>query len=523
MQRRFFVILLILILCAICTLPVSASIFVGDVTSPVTEVTTKATPEPTEMPTFVTQPTTVPTTVPTKVPTTEPTTMPTFVTQPTTRPPTLLPTITITIEPTQVGGGKGWIDTYCNVDGATVYFDSVPQGNIAGGVLSVAVSPTGSPVRTVSVSKSGYTTWSGPLSHMPESGEHVAVYSTINPIPTQTTVPPIQNGAIYVQSSPAGAAIYMNGNFQGYSPLTLPNLIPSTYSMKASLSGYTSDTQLITVYSGQTATYYPNLQVSPPAPRNTGTVSVTSNPTHASIYVDGTYYGQAPMTVTLYPGSHAFRLTLPGYSDFPITLYVNANTNQKLNADMSTAIYGTVAITSMPGASVFMDSNAQGPIPSSGTLTLYNIPSGNHLFKITASGYNEWMNTVYIRPNAVNPISAPLTPINPNPTPVPATGGFDIVSTPTGAEVYIDNLFKGYTPATLDGITPGDHQVLLKYTNYIDYSTIASVTAGQETPLAISMQPAPAPTPKSAPSILTLIAGCTAILAIGIATRRLRP
>jgi hypothetical protein len=170
-----------------------------------------------------------------------------------------------------------------------------------------------------------------------------------------------------------------------------------------------------------------------------------------------------------------------------------------------------------------MDSSAQGQIPPSGTLTLYNIPSGNHLFKVTASGYNEWMNTVYIRPNAVNPISAPLTPINPNPTPVPATGGFNIVSTPTGAEVYIDNLFKGYTPATLDGITPGDHQVLLKYTNYIDYSTVASVTAGQVTPLAISMQPAPAPTQKSAPSILTMIVGCTAILAIGIATRRLRP
>jgi hypothetical protein len=73
---------------------------------------------------------------------------------------TRIPTtkITITIEPTQVGRGKGWIDTYGNVDGATVYFDDAPQGNIAGGILSVAVSPTGAPVRTISVSKSGYTT-----------------------------------------------------------------------------------------------------------------------------------------------------------------------------------------------------------------------------------------------------------------------------------------------------------------------------------------------------------------------------
>ena len=374
MKRRFFMKIMILMLCVVCTIPVYAEDIGGDVTSPVTEVTTKPTPEPTAVPTAepTFKPVTQPTTVPTHIPTTE---------------------ITITIEPI-LGGGKGWIDTYGNVNGATVYFDGVPQGTISGGILSVAVTPTSTPVRTISVSKSGYTTWSGPLSRMPASGEHVAVYATINPISTPTIVPPVQNGAIYAQSSPTGAAIYMNGNFQGYSPITLPNLPPGTYSMKASLSGYTTDTQLINVYSGQTATYYPTLQPSPPAPRSTGTVSVTSNPDHASIYADSSYQGKAPMTVTLYPGSHSFCLTLPGYNDYTATVYINANTNQKLNANMATAIYGTVAIKSLPGASVFLDSNAQGQIPSSGTLTLYNIPMGNHFFKLTASGYNEWMNTV---------------------------------------------------------------------------------------------------------------------------------
>ena len=526
MKTLLNVLICTLMLCALATvliLPVAGDGEVTETTAtitigpPVTPPVTEPTPEPTPVPTAV------PTKEPTSEPTTEPTTMPTFVTPPTTEPTTVPTTeVTITVEPT-IGGGKGWIDTYGNVDGATVYFDGAPQGTIAGGILSVAVTPTSTPVRTVSVSKSGYTTWSGPLSRMPASGEHVAVYATINPIPTQTTVPPVQNGAIYAQSSPAGAAIYMNGNFQGYSPITLPNLPTGTYSMKASLPGYTPDTKLINVYSGQTATYYPVLQPSPPAPRSTGTVSVTSSPDHALIYADGNYQGKAPLTVTLYPGSHSFRITLPGYSDYTATVYVNANTNQKLNANLATAVIGTVAITSLPGAGVFMDSNAQGPIPPSGTLTLYAIPSGNHLFRLTASGYNEWMNTVYIRPNTVNPINAPLTRAGPVPTPVPATGGFNIVSTPAGAEVLIDNLFMGYTPATPGGITAGSHQVLLKYTDYVDSTTTATVTAGQVTPLAISLQPAPTPTPKSAPSLLTLTGGCAAILAIGIATRRLRP
>ncbi|MEI8331730.1 MAG: PEGA domain-containing protein [Methanomicrobiales archaeon] len=90
--------------------------------------------------------------------------------------------------------------------------------------------------------------------------------STINPVVTPTTVPPVQNGAIYAQSNSAGAAIYMNGNYYGYSPITLPSLQPGMYSTKATLNGYTPNTQIITVYAGQTAPYYPVLQQSPPPP-----------------------------------------------------------------------------------------------------------------------------------------------------------------------------------------------------------------------------------------------------------------
>jgi hypothetical protein len=354
---------------------------------------------------------------------------------------------------------------------------------------------------------------------MPVDKEHVPVYATLNPV-TTPTIPPVQTGAIYAQSNPGGAAIYLNGNLNGYASLTIPNLPPGTYSLKASLAGYTPDTQLINVYAGQTATYYPNLQQSPPAPRSTGTVSVTSSPNAALVYTDGNYQGKAPLTVTLYPGSHTFRLVLPGYNDYTASVYVTANTNQKLNAVIPAAVSGTVIISSVPGAVVWMDSSSQGKIPSSGTLTLYTIPSGNHLFKVTAGGYYDWINTMYIQPNTVTPFTATLSPAGAQPTPVPATGGFTIVSTPSGADIYIDNLFRGYTPSTPDGITAGQHQVTLKYTGYVDYSAFATVNAGQTTPLAVSLQPAPTPTLVSAPSPALLIGGLLVAAGIALYVRR---
>jgi hypothetical protein len=504
-KLRFFIIFLIL--CTICTISVSAEVIGGNTTSPVTEPTTIPTTEPTAVPTP--PPTTIPTTEPTAVPTT----IPTVVTQTTAEPTITIPTVI----PTELGGGKGWIDTYCNIDGATVYFDGAPQGNIAGGILSVAVTPTATPVRTISVSKSGYTSWSGPLSSMPASGEHVQVYATINPISTPTPVPPVQNGAIYAQSSPAGAAISMNGNFYGYSPVSIPNLPQGTYSMKATLNGYTPDSRLVNVYAGQTASYYPTLQQSPPPPRSTGTVYAKSSPGGSQVFIDGTYNGLTPITLTLYPGNHNIVIKLSGYNDWSTSVYVTAGSSQTVNPGLTPAIFGSISLGSAPaGASVFMDSSYQGITNPSGALTLNTIPSGNHIIKLTAPGYNDWIETVYVKPNANTYVPVVMTRIGPNPTPVPAAGALNIVSTPSGADIFVDNIFRGYTPSTVTEIDPGQHQIVLKYTGYTDYSGTATVNPGQTTPLAIGLTTAPTPTPQSAPSPAILIGGLLTIFGMAI-------
>ena len=435
--------------------------------------------------------------------------------------PTLLPTLTEpTTEPTTyvtpIGNEKGWIDVYGNVEGASVYFDGTYEGSIAGGILSVAVPTTSTPISTIMVSMSGYTTWTGRPSHMPSQGEHVAVYATINPLTTiPTTIPPPPStGAIYAQSSPAGSAIYLNGNFYGYSPLTIPNLAPGTYSMKATLSGYTPDNTLVNVYAGQTAPYYPTLQQSP-QPRQTGTVYVTSLPSHASVYADGGYYGTTPLTITLYPGTHQIVVKETGYNDYSTSIWVAAGQAQNLQATMTTATQGTVVISSVPGATVYIDSNGAGTIGSSGSLTLTGVNAGNRLFKVTAPGYNDWMNTVYIQANTVNTISAPLTPSGVSPTPVPSSGSLAISSLPSNAQVYVDNLYRGVTPVTVTDLAAGDHVVRLSEDGYVDYTTTTTVAAGQVSPLALTLAAAPTPTPTPAPAPgPVLVIGALAVMAM---------
>jgi len=81
-------------------------------------------------------------------------------------------------------------------------------------------------------------------------------------------------------------------------------------------------------------------------------------------------------------------------------------------------------VNSAPGAKVYMDSTQIGTTNSAGILQQTGITSGNHLFKVTKSGYNDWMNTIYVQANTVTTIPATLTPVGTNPTPVQGTGKY---------------------------------------------------------------------------------------------------
>lgn len=91
------------------------------------------------------------------------------------------------VQPTQppvIGGNEGWYTVHCNVDGATVMFDNQVVGVITGGVLTVPVYTTGTPYKTFTVTNPGYTTYTGTIDSVPDKGQTVDLYATLNPAPT---------------------------------------------------------------------------------------------------------------------------------------------------------------------------------------------------------------------------------------------------------------------------------------------------------------------------------------------------
>jgi hypothetical protein len=69
----------------------------------------------------------------------------------------------------------------------------------------------------------------------------------------------------------------------------------------------------------------------------------------------------------------------------------------------------------------------------------------------------------------------------PTPTPTPSIGSLVISSVPSGANIFIDNAYKGLTPLTVDNIQNGNRLVLIKLNGYQDWSRNVVVMANSQT------------------------------------------
>jgi hypothetical protein len=104
---------------------------------------------------------------------------------------------------------------------------------------------------------------------------------------------------------------------------------------------------------------------------------------------------------------------------------------------------------------------------------------------------------------------------------LPATGSVSVSTSPKGGSIAIDGVQRGISPATIPGLSPGSHTLLVKLDGYADLSVPISVTGGQTkdyplvlTPLAGAATATPALPGKKTPGFEALsgIAALGAVL-----------
>ncbi|WAI02543.1 PEGA domain-containing protein [Methanogenium organophilum] len=275
-----------------------------------------------------------------------------------------------------------------------------------------------------------------------------------------------------VSSSPSGAAVYVNSVYYGTTPHTVSNLPAGNNDLRLTYSGYKDYQDTINIVAGQTQTTYASLT----AEVTYGTLSVSSTPSGAAVYVNSVYYGTTPQTVSNLPaGNNNLRLTYSGYKDYQDTINIVAGQTQTTYASLTAEVtYGTLSVSSTPSnANIYLDGAYKGTAPR----TISGISEGVHTLEITMPGYQEWANTIQIHANQVSYVTATLTA-----DPQATTGSISISSNPSYASVYVDSIYYGTTnpgcALLANNIAAGNHVVTLTKAGYVNYTTPVSVTAG---------------------------------------------
>ena len=88
-------------------------------------------------------------------------------------------------------------------------------------------------------------------------------------------------------------------------------------------------------------------------------------------------------------------------------------------------------------------------------------------------------------------------------TPLPEkTGSVTITSSPSGAEVYLDNEYHGTTPNTINAVPAGNHLVEVRERGYRTWTQNVTVTGGSTVSVSPSLVPVAATVPTIVPGII---------------------
>jgi len=345
--------------------------------------------------------------------------------------------------------------------GAAVYIEGEARGTTPTTLTGVNEGS-----HMVTFKKAGYQDFTA------EIGVHVG--ETIHYTATLEPEAPA-GGSISARSTPSGAAVYLDNVPRGTTPTTITGVTAATHTMKFTKSGYNDYTTTVTVANGATTPVDVTLVASAPSPSG-GSIAISSIPTGAAVYLDNVARGTTPTTLTgVTAATHTVKVSLAGYQDVTKTVTVVAGQTTQVTATLPAGTTGTGSLTvaSVPsGATVFLDGTSRGTTPA----TLTGISAGPHTLKLSKAGYQDNSLQVTVATGKTTPISLTLQQ---------GTGGNDdtgtlvVVSSPTGAEIVLDDRSMGTTPATLTGVIKGTHILTLRMDGYQDHTETVTVNAGE--------------------------------------------
>ena len=235
-----------------------------------------------------------------------------------------------------------------------------------------------------------------------------------------------------------------------------------------------------------------------------GHYDISSTPSGAFVYIDDEYQGQTPLFMPIFPaGDHTLKLIKSGYQDRIQTTHLSEGQTLTLDITLTTEedltgegwIFGQVLDNfSLPledvTICVFSDINTTFECTYTNAEGLYdiNVSIGTYSVKASKTGYSSnIINDVVVEENKAVGVNFYLQEIESDQT--VEMGSYDISSNPSGANIYIDDVYQGQTPKIITGVSIGSHIIRLTKSGYQDWSGTSYLQRNQTITYDVTLTP----------------------------------
>lgn len=356
--------------------------------------------------------------------------------------------------------------------GAKIYIDGVYKYVATNILLTV---PSGTHNYTLTLD--GYENFEGQY-HVP-AGESITTDDTLTPLPG------VEHGNIYITSTPTNAKIYVDGDYKYADTPTVLKLVVGTHEITLKKEGYQDAIDTVNIEKDTTQTINMTLIETPGEEK--ATVTVTSTPSGASIYLENVYlYEETNTTISIEPGRKKLGVKKEGYKDQSQTRDFEAGEHIDIDFDLveiPAEQKATVHITSTPSnAKIYLDDEYQ----HQSTDTTITFLIGNRKITLKKDGFLDKSTTKNFSQGTNPAIHFDLEEI-----PGEEKATVNITSSPSNAKIYLDDEFHfQYTDTTITFLI-GNRKITLKKEGFLDKSVTKDFTQGSNPAIHFDLEELP--------------------------------
>ncbi len=378
---------------------------------------------------------------------------------------------------------------------------------------------------TIKLSKEGF-----------EDVEHSFRVSSDKPVDVNINLA-VLAGTLEIETEPEGATVFLDNKQTGFNtPTTLKNLTLETdQKIILKKEGYRDFEQSISITNSKPQKLIAKLV---PLPEY-GKIEVVSEPSGADIFLDGRNTGEKTPTVLAdirIGETHSIRITKHGHLGFVQSITLNDDKTETITAKLAIdesmiPVTTTASISSSPsGVKIYLN---EGNTGLSTPATVKSLEIGKtYTFLLKKDGYQIFSKTIKIADAKGLEIYAAMSKVEPPPPPPPKPkppiierpvaekpaarqpvitrpeaepsgepekileteiappeqdlpASLRVNSRPSGAEVFINNVYRGNTPIVISKIPPGTVNVLISKEGKAGHSESITLSPGENKDMGV--------------------------------------